>query len=123
MDAGCPGPDRRALGALGEDLAARFLMLRGYRLLARNLRVGQKEIDLLAADGACLVGVEVKLRRGDRFGRAAEALLPRQHGRLRSALRTVARERGWRGDCRLDLVAIDLDLPRDRLELEHHRGL
>lgn len=123
MDAGCPGPDTRALGALGEALAASYLRLRGYRLLARNLRVGQKEIDLLAADGACLVGVEVKLRRGADFGRSVEALRPRQLGRLRSALRSVVRERGWRGDYRLDLVAIDIDGTRDHLDLDHYRGL
>ena len=124
MNAGSPPPrNRQALGALGETLAADYLRLRGWRLLARNLRVGQKEIDLLAAEGECLVGVEVRLRRGDRFGRALDSVNPRKHAPLRSALREEVLRRGWRGLYRLDLVTLDLDLARDRLELEHYRGL
>lgn len=104
-------------------MAARYLELRGWRLLARNLRVGQKEIDLLAADGDCLVCVEVKLRRSDRYGRAAEAFTPRKRGHLRAALREVVIRRRWRGAYRLDLVTLDLDPVRDRMLLEHFRGI
>ncbi len=110
-------------GALGEDLAARYLELRGWRLLARNLRVGQKEIDLLAAEGDCLVFVEVKLRRGDHYGRAVEALTGRKLALLRAALRETVHRRKWRGAYRLDLVTLDLDPARDSLLLEHYRGL
>ena len=124
MDA---GSERRKstveTGALGEDLAARYLELRGWRLLGRNLRVGQKEIDLLAADDDCLVFVEVKLRRGDRYGRAVEALTGRKLALLRAALRETVHRRNWRGAYRLDLVTLDLDPARDRLLLEHYRGL
>lgn len=113
----------REIGTVGEDLAARYLELRGWRMLDRNLRAGQKEIDLLAMDGDCLVFVEVKLRRGDRFGRAAEALSGRKRALLRAALRETVHRRGWRGAYRLDLVTLDLDPARDRLLLEHYRGL
>ncbi|MEZ4395737.1 MAG: YraN family protein [Candidatus Krumholzibacteriia bacterium] len=124
MNAGSPSPrNRRALGALGETLAADYLALRGWRVLARNLRVGQKEIDLLAVDGSCLVGVEVRMRRGDRYGRAVESVNPRKHALLRAGLREEVLRRGWRGLYRLDLVTLDLDLAQDRLELEHYRGL
>ena len=124
MDAGSASPTTTVgTGALGEDLAARYLELRGWRLLARNLRAGQKEIDLLATDGDCLVFVEVKLRCGDRYGRAAEALTGRKLALLRAALRETVHRRQWRGAYRLDLVTIDIDPARDRLLLEHYRGL
>ena len=121
MDAGCPARARR--GALGEALAAAYLELRGYSLLGRNLRVGHKEIDLLARRGDCLVFVEVKLRASDRFGSAAEGLGPDKRRRLREALRAECIRRGWRGEVRLDLVALDLAPGQDRLVLEHYRGL
>ena len=55
-------------GAEGEARAARFLARRGYRILARNVRAGGVEIDLVAARGALLAFVEVKTRRTRDFG-------------------------------------------------------
>ena len=124
MDAGSkPAMGGRVAGGLGEDLAARYLELRGIHVIARNLRLREKEIDLLARDGDCLVCVEVKLRRGAAHGRASEGFAPRQRARLRAALRELVYRRSWRGDYRLDLVTIDLDRGGDRLVLEHFRGL
>ena len=57
-----------ALGAEGEARAARFLARRGYRILARNVRAGGVEIDLVATRGALLAFVEVKTRRTRDFG-------------------------------------------------------
>ena len=102
MDAASPsGKGRVALGRLGEDLAASFLHLVGLTLLERNLRVGQKEIDLLMRDGDCLVFVEVRLRRSRRYGSALESVTRRKVERLRAALREDVWRRGWRGPNRL----------------------
>ncbi len=55
---------RRALddGRRAETLAALFLMLKGYRILARRYRVNGGEIDLVVAKSDAIVFVEVKLR-------------------------------------------------------------
>jgi putative endonuclease len=55
---------RRALdgGRRAEIFAALFLMLKGYRILARRYRVNGGEIDLIAAKSDSIVFVEVKLR-------------------------------------------------------------
>lgn len=57
-----PYPVRRATGALAESLAVRFLEARGHAVLARNLRVGSGEIDILAAIAGERVAVEVRSR-------------------------------------------------------------
>jgi putative endonuclease len=49
-------------GRRGEGLAACWLRLKGYRLLARNFRCGAGEIDLIACRGRVLALVEVKTR-------------------------------------------------------------
>ncbi|HHM23488.1 MAG TPA: YraN family protein [Bacteroidetes bacterium] len=59
---------RQKLGRKGEELAAEFLQRQGYRILERNYRRYRGEIDLIARDGNCLVFVEVKTVRGQRFG-------------------------------------------------------
>jgi putative endonuclease len=114
---------RRQLGSLGEEIAERYLALRGLVVLARNLRVAHKEIDLLARDGDCLVFVEVRLRRGERFGRAVDSVDRRKQAHLRAALREAVARRAWPGSYRLDLITLDLDGARDRLLVEHYRGL
>jgi putative endonuclease len=74
---------RPSLGRLGEDAAARYLVERGYRIVARNVRADRVELDLIARRGPLLVFVEVKTRRGTDHGRAAEAVDPRKQRRLR----------------------------------------
>ena len=51
---------RRRLGGIGEEVAARFLARKGCSILARNVRVGRGEIDLIIRDHGVVVAVEVK---------------------------------------------------------------
>jgi putative endonuclease len=56
----------------GERLAARHYRLRGYRVLAANVRSGGYELDLVLRRGSRLVFCEVKEKTGDRYGHPAE---------------------------------------------------
>ena len=44
-------------------MSVKYLLAKGYQVLARNWRFGHKEIDIIAADGRTIVFVEVKYRR------------------------------------------------------------
>ncbi len=78
-----PGGPRQILGRQGEDLAATALEAAGFEIVARNVRTRLGEVDMVARDGRFLVFVEVKTRRGDRFGTGAEAVGWRKQERLR----------------------------------------
>jgi putative endonuclease len=66
---GAPRPtDRRALGAAAEERAIAALLAAGYRLVARNVRVGRGELDVIAWDGEVFVFVEVRSRADARYG-------------------------------------------------------
>lgn len=52
----------------GERRAARHYLVRGWRLVASNVRVGRNELDLIVRRGGRLVVVEVKEKTGDRYG-------------------------------------------------------
>lgn len=52
----------RRAGLRGELAAVWLLRLKGYRILARDLRVGPGEIDIVALRGGTLAFVEVKTR-------------------------------------------------------------
>jgi putative endonuclease len=66
------------LGRWGERLAARHLERAGWAVLARNYRLGRKEIDLVARRGGVVAFVEVKTRRGTAFGDPLESVTPRK---------------------------------------------
>lgn len=51
---------RLRLGRFGENVAAGFIKRRGGVVVARNVRVGRNEIDLLAEIGGERVAIEVK---------------------------------------------------------------
>lgn len=74
---------RRALGAYGEALAARYLIERGMALLDHNWRCPQGEIDLVLRDGDTLVFCEVKTRRTPAYGAPVEAVGEAKAQRLR----------------------------------------
>ena len=86
-------------GRGAEGLAAWWLRLKGYRILARNWRSAAGEIDLIARRGRALVVIEVK-QRGD-LVQAADALQARQRRRL-------ARAAGAFLASRPDLADLDL---------------
>jgi len=47
-------------GQRGEEAACRYLMRQGYSIIARNVRFGPGEIDIIAELGEVLVFIEVK---------------------------------------------------------------
>src|SRR3712207_7747855 len=89
----------RLLGDQGEREAARFLRRRGLRILVRNYRTPQGEIDLIARDGATPVFVEVKSRRR---GTPAEAVTPEKQRKLTLAALHFLKRHGDRKSTRLN---------------------
>lgn len=106
-------PDRRAAGRRYEEAAGAYLESLGYRILERNYRCRRGEIDLIARDGAVLVFIEVKFRRGPAAGDPAEAVDARKRRRIVTAARMYLAERRLSPQtlCRFDVVAFRGDAP------------
>ena len=85
-----PGDDGRCvsttleLGSLGEDIAVAYLTDTGLRVLDRNWRCREGELDIVARDRDALVFCEVKTRRGIGFGHPVEAVNATKQRRLRT---------------------------------------
>lgn len=102
------GAHRQTLGKQGEEAACAELSRRGYAILATRYRTRFGEIDIVARDGEVMVFVEVKARRTNRRGAAAEQIPFWKRRRIAAmALNYLA----WAGKvhhrCRFDVVAID----------------
>lgn len=85
------GGERRTTGDAGEALAARWYEASGYRVLDRNWRCREGELDLVLGSAGVVVFCEVKTRRGERFGQPFEAVTAAKQRRIRGlALRWLA---------------------------------
>lgn len=118
-------PAQRA-GDAAESLVAERLVAAGWTILARNVHVGRRELDLVAVDPgppANLVVIEVRWRSRRDFGLAEETVDHRKRSRLRQAgYRLLEDGRVPRLPLRFDLVVIE---PGDRggePRVRHHRA-
>ena len=111
---------KQALGAFGERLAAAHLESKGYRILERNYRRREGEIDIVAARGGCLVFVEVRTRRGQERGSAVESVGPAKGARLVALAEAYCQERpDLPPDRRIDVVAVELSPAGRLLSIQH----
>lgn len=110
------------LGRRGEEAAARFLTAAGYRILDRNWRCREGELDIVALDGRELVICEVKTRTSETYGTPAEAVSAAKLTRLRRLAHAWLTARGAaRMPFRIDVLGLVRDGP-DGFSVDHMRG-
>ena len=95
------------LGRLGERRAAWFYRLRGYRVVARNVRLRNGEIDLVVRRGRILVIAEVKTRQSLGAGEGHEAVDSKKRRRLVALADEYLAKHGSGGlDLRYDVLSL-----------------
>ncbi len=118
----------RAEAAVASDLAGR-----GWTILARQVRVGRGELDIVAVDPGpprMLVIVEVRWRGSRAFGLAEETIDHRKRAHLRAGIGRLL-EDGLPDDValpnlplRVDLVIVEPAATSDgQLRTRHHRAI
>lgn len=94
---------------MGEDVAANFLIGRGFRILERNFRCKGGEVDIVARDpeSGCLAFVEVKTRRGLSYGVPQLAVTPfKQRQISKATLSWLSLHHLHDSNARFDVIAI-----------------
>lgn len=97
---------KQQLGASGEAQARWYLENHGYTLIEANYRTRFGEIDLIMRDGATLVFVEVKTRRGTRQGYPEEAVTWFKLRHTIKAAEAYCTAQKYIGNWRIDVVAV-----------------
>jgi putative endonuclease len=90
---GTPTPRRRT-GDEAEEAVARHLSALGWTIVARNVRVGRDELDIIAIEPVqrpTLVFVEVRSASGTGFGAPVESVDARKVARLYRAASALVR--------------------------------
>lgn len=99
--------ERHKRGLAGEEQAIRYLLSRGWHIVAHRFRVGHTEIDLIARQGSLIAFVEVKARRGTAFGSPLEAITGVKRRELVKAARVWVDRYGRPSDVyRFDCIAL-----------------
>ena len=92
------------LGRAGEEEAVLYLEEKGYRVIQRNVRLLNGEIDIVANIGRTLVFFEVKTRRADNYGKPCEAVTAKKMQRM------VALANHFLGLHRLEGIPVRFDI-------------
>jgi putative endonuclease len=104
-------------------MAVRELRAAGCTIVTQNYRCPAGEMDIIALEGSTLVFVEVKTRRGDRYGRPEEAITERKGQRLLRVAESYLQENRLEDvDWRVDVIAVELDAHGRLLRVEQTRN-
>jgi putative endonuclease len=100
---------RKDTGILGEKIAQRFLIERGYQIIETNYRCREGEIDIVTHKDDYLVFVEVRTKRSSAFGMPEESVTAAKKEHLRTvANRYYETHTGLPELWRIDFVAVEL---------------
>jgi len=95
-----------SLGEQGEQAVADWYRRAGYRIVARNWRCFEGEIDIIAAKGRSIVVCEVKTRSSSRFMDPALSITPAKQAKVRTAAYRWLEESACRGRLRCDVALV-----------------
>lgn len=110
------------LGRRGEDIAVKYLLENGFKIIARNYVSGRGEIDIIAEDPEdnYLVFLEVKTRYSLKFGAPEYSITPAKQKQIKKIAEYYLFENKIRErDCRFDVITIIL---REKKGLTHYKN-
>lgn len=104
-------------GVRAEEIAGKFLRLKGYKILEQRYKTKVGEIDLIARRGEMLVFVEVKAHKTQE--EALYAVTPRTRRRIEDAARMYLAEHEDLADMamRFDVIVVPPEVLRGGLNL------
>ena len=108
----------RAIGNIGEQIAADYLIAQGYEILAKNYRWKRGEIDIIARDKKVLAFIEVKYYKVNSLRDLRAAVNPaKQKHLVRTAERYLQAKRITDSYVRFDVVLISYDQTARQINL------
>lgn len=97
-------PLKTAVGRKGEEIAAKYLMGQGYRIIKRNFYTRYGELDIICMYNNILVFAEVRTKTNLNYGLPEESVTKRKIEHLRKAALV------YLGTCRLSYEEIRFDV-------------
>lgn len=115
-----PGGPRGAVGCRAERAVADYLQRAGFAIVARNLRLGRSELDIVARCADLIAVVEVRTRGVTAWTSGLGSLTHAKKERIRRAGQRLWRERFQRDPSlrvlRFDAACVHFDGDRARVD-------
>ena len=116
---------KKQVGALGEDLACKFLVKKGFIVLDRNYWQKFGEIDIVAKKGHIIRFIEVKTvscrmyEAGNRDNyRPEDNVHPQKIKRLARAIQTYVLDKNIENEFQIDVITVKLDLDNKKARIQ-----
>jgi putative endonuclease len=113
---------KNIIGDFGQQLAADFLLKRGYLILAEKYYTREGEIDIVAQKDQQIIFIEVKTRSSAKFGLPEEAIDRQKKEKMQQAALLYLQEKPISDDnYRFDCLAIEIDKKNKKAVIRHHK--
>lgn len=98
------------IGNKGEEIAEKFLLEKGYKIVEKNFHFGRDgEIDIIATINNILIFIEVKTRTNHNFGNPILSITEKKKRLTRFAANGYMLKKNINNtECRIDFIAIDM---------------
>jgi len=93
-------------GAYYEEVALQYLLAQGLVFVGRNYRCKWGELDLLMRDQSFFVVIEVRYRKNNRYGSAAESITVSKQKKIIAATKHYIMQNNLDQALRFDVVTI-----------------
>lgn len=93
-------------GNKAEEMAADFLLKKGYNILQRNYVFGKGEIDIITEKDNWLIFVEVRARTEVLYGFPEQTISKAKASLIMKTAENYVYQKDWRGKIRFDIIAI-----------------
>lgn len=114
---------RQKIGLLGEKLASKFLLDKGYKIIDKNISRRCGEIDILAKFREKYIFFEIKTRTSLKFGYPEEAINSKKIAKISQTINKILEVcpniKSWQFDC----LSVLLDFNKKKAEIYHLKNL
>ncbi len=112
------------LGRRGEECAINYLSSQGYQIIARNFRIGKKELDIIARKKSVFYFFEIKTRCSSKTATTDTLVNQRQIINLKKAALSYAVNLMLPIEkIHFDLIVVCADLKNNQAQLKHYRNI
>jgi len=118
----CLKMHNKNVGKIGEDIACKYLIEKGYAILERNYVEKGGEIDIIARNGREIIFVEVKARCSKKNGDGIESITWQKIRHIKNVSKIyIFKKRLFNYSIRYD--AIDINFSRTSHSINHIKAI
>lgn len=109
----------KLVGAYGEQVAARYLRLNGYKILAANYSTGVGEIDIIAEMKKVICFIEVKTRKEGGLFSPADAVDYHKQENIKGSAAAYMNRFSLKNKMRFDIIEVLVSDNTEVISINH----